>query len=165
MSVTSELHLLAVIGLAALLGGVLGFDRQAANKPAGLRTHMLVAAASAAIVAVGNEVFRRVGGDVGDPNRALHAVITGIGFLGAGTILRSRSGTEIRGLTTAASLFAAAVVGVAVAARLYWLGIGLSVLGLVILRLGRLVEERVLEVHPVEGERSGRAGGEPSDPT
>lgn len=82
------------------------------HKPAGLRTHMLVAGAAATIAVVGNVIFAAAGGDTGDPNRPLQAVIIGIGFLGAGIILRREDRHEVEGLTTAASLFVAAAIGV-----------------------------------------------------
>lgn len=120
----SELPLLGHVVAAAVMGAVLGFEREMADKPAGLRTHMLVAAASALIVIVGTDM---VDGDTsGDPTRPLHAVITGIGFLGAGTIMQDRGEMRVSGLTTAATLFTAAAVGVAVATSAWVLAIGVT---------------------------------------
>ena len=120
----SEFALLGQVLSAAIMGGVIGFEREMADKPAGLRTHMLVAAASTLIVVVGTDMLR--GDQVGDPTRPLHAVITGIGFIGAGTILHDRGEMRVSGLTTAATLFMAAAVGVAVAASAWVLAIGVT---------------------------------------
>ena len=87
---------------------VIGLERQLAHKIVGLRTHMLVAGAAALATGMGELLFID-SGDAGDPSRVLHAVITGIGFIGAGAIFRSESRTK--GLTTAATLFIAAILG------------------------------------------------------
>src|SRR6185369_13244518 len=99
------------IALAMVLGGVLGIDREQRHKPAGLRTHMLVAGSAALLVTLGEVVIVQynrpelVAAVRADPLRILSAVITGVSFLGAGTIIR-RHGAEdhVEGLTTAASL-------------------------------------------------------------
>jgi putative Mg2+ transporter-C (MgtC) family protein len=110
---------LETVGLAALLGGVIGLERELADKPAGLRTHILVAVAAALFVILGFaavETFREhdLPGVRTDPIRILQAIVIGVSFLGAGTILRDRSG-EVEGLTTAASVLIAASLGAAVA--------------------------------------------------
>jgi putative Mg2+ transporter-C (MgtC) family protein len=116
-----QLEILAYVALAMLLGAVLGVDREIAHKPAGLRTHMMVSGAAALVVALGGLLVRGFEAEQGhtmiqaEPLRIIEAVITGVSFLGAGTILRRGSGREIEGLTTAASLLLAAAVGVAVA--------------------------------------------------
>ena len=136
---TDQLVGLGLVALAAVLGAVLGLERSFSDKPAGLRTHMLVSGTAAALVWAGAEVLAASEGSGGDPNRALHAVITGIGFVGAGTILRLPRDHAIVGLTTAASLLFAAAVGVVVGSGLVVLGVGLTVVGVVVLQLlGRL---------------------------
>jgi len=103
--------------LAAILGGAIGMQRQAAHKPAGFRTHLLVALASCAFAEVG-----RISGD----DRITANVLTGIGFLGAGVIFRS--GLTAHGLTTAASVWTVAAIGVAIGyGTSYSLTIGLAV--------------------------------------
>lgn len=103
--------------LAAILGGAIGIQRQAAHKPAGFRTHLLVALASCAFAEIG-----RLSGD----DRITANVLTGIGFLGAGVIFRS--GLTAHGLTTAASVWTVAAIGVAVGyGQPYSLAIGLAV--------------------------------------
>ena len=96
--------------LAALLGGVLGYQRERQGKEAGLRTHMLVALGSTFFVLVPLQA----GMAIGDLSRVLHGLIAGIGFLLAGTILKQQAEGHIEGLTTAAGLWLTAAVGVAV---------------------------------------------------
>ena len=114
---------------AAVLGGVMGLEREWLQKPAGLRTHMLVALGSAMFVLAPREV----GMDGADLSRVMQGVATGVGFIGAGTILKVASARRIEGLTTAASLWLAAAVGLAVSAGLWWLPFVSAVLALVIL--------------------------------
>jgi putative Mg2+ transporter-C (MgtC) family protein len=96
--------------LAALLGGVLGYQRERQGKEAGLRTHMLVALGSTFFVLVPLQA----GMAIGDLSRVLQGLIAGIGFLIAGTILKQQAEGHIQGLTTAAGLWLTAAVGVAV---------------------------------------------------
>lgn len=95
--------------LAAICGGLLGYERERAGKEAGLRTHMLVALGAAFFVLVPQQA----GVTPGDMSRVLQGVITGIGFLGAGTILKLSDREEVRGLTTAAGIWLTAAVGIA----------------------------------------------------
>ena len=102
--------------LAAILGGFIGLERESQGRPAGLRTHMLVSLGSCLIMLI--SVYGFAGkGMVYDPGRLAAQVISGIGFLGAGTILRD--GISVRGLTTAASLWLVAGVGLAIGAGFY----------------------------------------------
>ena len=94
--------------IAAILGGILGFERESKGKAAGVRTHMLVAAGSAVVVAVGDLLVRGDGG-TGDPSRVIHGVITGIGFLGAG-VMMTRDG-QVLGVTSAATIWMLAALG------------------------------------------------------
>lgn len=108
------------LALALLLGGLIGFERERSNRPAGLRTHILVTMGSALVMMVSTDMWT-VYSDRGavnvDPGRIAAQVVSGIGFLGAGTILRE--GVTIRGLTTAASLWVAAGIGLAVGVGYY----------------------------------------------
>ncbi len=130
--------------LAAVLGSIIGWERDRAGKSAGPRTMALVGSASAAIVAIGAVLDLKA--DFGDPTRAMHAVITGIGFLGAGLIFTNRSGGT-QGVTTAATVFATAAMGVAVGLGFQVAGIGLTIIILAILR-----STQVLEAVPRRGE-------------
>jgi putative Mg2+ transporter-C (MgtC) family protein len=95
--------------LAALLGGVLGYERESHGKAAGIRTHMLVAMGAALFVLVPQQG----GMQVADLSRVIQGVVAGIGFLGAGAILKLRSEEQVLGLTTAAGVFMTAAIGVA----------------------------------------------------
>jgi putative Mg2+ transporter-C (MgtC) family protein len=101
------LHTSGLLTLAVLLGGIVGLERERHDRPAGLRTHILVCLGSALITIVGNS-SHEIGG------RIAAQIVTGVGFLGAGTIMRVNSGGPVRGLTTAASLWVVAGVGIAV---------------------------------------------------
>lgn len=115
-------RLLLVVGLA----GAVGLERELRDQEAGFRTHMLVGVGAALFVITGNFAWSELefGNDVGvvlDPSRVVAYVITGIGFLGAGTIIKH--GINIKGLTTAASLWVVAAVGVTIGAGEYGLGV------------------------------------------
>lgn len=123
--------------LAAVLGSIIGWERDRAGKSAGPRTMALVGSASAAVVAIG--AVLDVKADFGDPTRAMHAVITGIGFLGAGLLFTNRSGGT-QGVTTAATVFATAAMGVAVGLGFQVAGLGLTIIILAILRSTQVLE-------------------------
>ncbi|WP_407295520.1 MgtC/SapB family protein [Stutzerimonas zhaodongensis] len=95
--------------LAALLGGMLGYEREYKGKAAGLRTHMLVSLGAALFVLVPQEA----GMPIEDISRVMQGIVTGIGFLGAGTILKGSSVQDVKGLTTAAGIWLTAAIGVA----------------------------------------------------
>jgi putative Mg2+ transporter-C (MgtC) family protein len=123
--------------IAAILGSLIGWERDRAGKSAGPRTMALVGAASAAVVAIG--AVLGINAEFGDPTRAMHAVITGIGFLGAGLIFTNRSGGT-QGVTTAATVFATAAMGVAVGLGFQVAGLGLTVIIFAILRSTQVLE-------------------------
>lgn len=104
------------IAVAVLLGGIIGFERGMKNRPAGLRTYMLVCVGSCLIMLTNQYIFQVF--KTGDPVRMGAQVVSGIGFLGAGTIVVTRR-NQIKGLTTAAGLWASAAVGLAVGVGLY----------------------------------------------
>jgi putative Mg2+ transporter-C (MgtC) family protein len=152
-----ELELLALgrVCIAVVVGAIIGLERELAEKPAGLRTHMLVAGSAALFVGLGDALIahwgaRRLGDDAAagglrvDPSRLLDALVTGLAFLGAGTILRQEAGTRVSGLTTAASLFFTGIVGGAIAMGQYVLAVGSAVLLLATLRVVGLFEHRFL---------------------
>ena len=131
----STLELALRLFAAALLGGLIGLERELADQPAGLRTHILVSLGAALFTAVGAYgVAPLTGGDgrIGfDPTRVAAQVVTGIGFLGAGVIFQQ--GFSVRGLTTAAALWVTAAVGTAVALG-YWSG-GLAATAITVIAL------------------------------
>ena len=104
------------IVIAAFLGAVIGYERARAKKPAGIRTHLLVCMGAALFTTV--SIWGFAGN--ADPSRIAAGVVVGVGFLGAGTILRQERG--VAGLTTAATIWAVAAVGVAIGAGLYVVG-------------------------------------------
>jgi len=95
--------------LAALLGGALGYEREKSGKAAGLRTHMLVAIGAALFVLVPEQA----GMAVGDMSRVIQGIVTGVGFLGAGAIIKHASEQSVQGLTTAAGVWMTAAIGIA----------------------------------------------------
>lgn len=130
-----EIEMVLRVLVAAILGGAVGYDRQRHDKPAGLRTHMLVAMGSALFVASGALTLF---GTEGDPDttrldllRVSAAVATGIGFLGAGAIIRS--GASVRGLTTAAGIWVTAGIGVTVGVGQYYLAVGATLITVVVI--------------------------------
>ena len=124
-------------GIAALLGSAIGWERDRAGKSVGPRTMALVGASSAAIVNIGHILGEN--SQYGDPTRAMHAIITGIGFLGAGLIFQTRdSGTK--GVTTAATVFATAAMGCAVGLGFQISSIGLTIIILIVLRSTHMLE-------------------------
>jgi len=125
--------------IAAVLGSLIGWERDRAGKSAGPRTMALVGSASAAIVAIG--AVMDIQAKYGDPTRALHAIITGIGFLGAGLIFTDKHSTGIQGVTTAATVFSTAAVGVAVGLGFQVVGAGLTLVILIILRSTQVIEK------------------------
>lgn len=122
--------------LSTVLGGLIGIEREYHNRPAGLRTHILVSLISTLIMIVGIDIHEKTGGN--DPTRLAAQVVSGIGFLGAGTIIRT--GSSIKGLTTAATLWANAGIGLAVGAGFYYASIISVVIVLVTLFLLSRIE-------------------------
>ncbi len=121
--------------LALILGGLIGWERERIHKPAGLRTHMLVCMGSALITIVSIGYF------VEDYARIIAGIITGIGFIGAGTIIAQ--GTKgIHGLTTAAALWAVAAIGICVGIGWYVLAVAATILIMLILFIGRLERKK-----------------------
>jgi putative Mg2+ transporter-C (MgtC) family protein len=129
-----ELGIRLIAGLG--LGAAIGFERELHRQPAGFRTHSLVCLGAALFAIISGYGYS--GADV-DPTRITAQIVSGIGFIGAGTILQYRG--EIRGLTTAASLWAVAAVGTAIGSGLYVLAVLGAVLILIVLSLLDRVED------------------------
>jgi putative Mg2+ transporter-C (MgtC) family protein len=129
--------------LSVILGGLIGLERQLHRRNAGLRTHILVTLGSCLIMLTSLYVFDIYKNEADlDPSRIAAGVITGIGFLGAGTIIRDRDG--IKGLTTAASLWVVSGIGLAVGCGFYKAGVYTALLALVALILLRKIEATML---------------------
>ena len=140
-----QLELLGRLIASVVLGGVLGFERQLGQHPAGLRTHILVSLGAAAYTVAGTYGVENYG-TVQDAGRIAAQIVAGVGFLGAGTIWRSGSDRIIYGLTTAASIWVAASIGMLSGFGLYVLSGGCAALGFVVLRLLKGLEEMPLRV-------------------
>lgn len=125
-----DVEMMARVLLAFVLGGVIGYEREMLGRPAGLRTHMLVAAGAACFTLASVYAFAGQGTQR-DPARVAANIVTGIGFLGAGTVWRTPS--AVRGLTTAASIWLTAAIGMLAGAGMYPLAIFTTALGYVTL--------------------------------
>jgi len=122
--------------LAALLGGVFGWEREARDKPAGLRTHMLVAIGSATLTLLGFETGVHLSPRFSegiDPTRIVQGIVGGLGFLGAGSIIRARESDDVSGITTAATVWFTGALGVACGVGAILVALVASALGLVVL--------------------------------
>ncbi len=131
------------VAVAMLLAVPLGWDRERARRPAGLRTHLLVAAASATFIVLGEatiDLFRDTQGGIVqvDPLRTLEAVVTGLGFLAAGTIFKAEG--QVKGLTTAASIWITASVALCVGTGRYVIGVGVTIMAMIVLVILRRFE-------------------------
>ena len=143
MNLDAELILRIVVGTA--LGGVIGYERDIHGRPAGLRTHALVALASATFMAVSTHLAYYQGYKAGDftdidGSRIAASVVSGIGFLAGGAILRT--GFSIQGLTTAAALWLVAAIGLCAGAGMYIESVGATVIGVSALTLLRRFEDK-----------------------
>jgi putative Mg2+ transporter-C (MgtC) family protein len=135
LTIATQIDLALRLTVGLILGALIGFERELHRQPAGFRTHSLVSLGAALFTVISAYGFA---GDVFDPTRIAAQIVSGIGFIGAGTILQYRG--HIRGLTTAASLWSVAAIGTAAGAGLYVVaGVG-TVLILVVLSLLDVVE-------------------------
>lgn len=143
MMENSLVEIAVKIGLAALLSGIIGAEREWTGKWAGLRTHMLIAVGSTFLTDVSIKVgpMFAEGSQAWDPGRIAAQIVSGIGFLGAGTIIQSRG--AVHGLTTAAGLWVASAIGIAVGAGLYAESVVVSIALFLILAALRPVERRL----------------------
>jgi putative Mg2+ transporter-C (MgtC) family protein len=140
----TDLEMIIRLLLTLVLSGLIGLERQMHRRMAGLRTHILVSLGSCLIMLASVYVFGIYRTMVGlDPMRLAAGVITGIGFLGAGTIIREREG--VKGLTTAASLWVVAGIGLAVGCGFYSAAIFTTILALITLFFLRYFEAIVFE--------------------
>lgn len=141
-----DLNLLSVIirmVLAMIFGGTIGFERGLRQRAAGLRTHMLLCVGAASTMLVSQYMYASYG--VGDPARLSAQVLSGIGFLGAGTIIITRR-NQIKGLTTAATLWATACMGLAVGSGFYECALVMYVLLIFILLLVSVLDNKYLKI-------------------
>lgn len=137
IDIGTELDIVARLVVAAVLGALIGLEREIHEHPAGMRTHLLVALGSAGFTVLSIHAFQAPGAD---PARIAAQIVAGVGFLGAGAILKE--GATIRGLTTAASLWSVSAIGMAAGAGSWVVAITASVLVIVSLWPLRIVAER-----------------------
>src|SRR5690606_10897363 len=143
-----QLVVLLSTAYAMVLGGLVGFERELKNRPAGFRTHMLVAGAAALLVGLGDLIANHFSVQHSeqvlriDPIRLIEAVVTAVGFLGAGAIFRRAGGNSIAGLTTAASLLMVATIGIAAGLHAQMLALGATLITLAVLVILAWVERR-----------------------
>ena len=132
---SEDLEVLGLVALAGGLGALIGAEREYNDKPAGLRTHIFVCAASALLMLLGDAVldnYKNRGHSLdGDPIRVIQAIVIGISFLGTGTIIHQSE--RVEGLTTAASIFLTAGIGIAVAVERIVLAVGTAIFGVIVL--------------------------------
>lgn len=134
-----QLGVVLTTAYAMVLGGAIGYERELKNRPAGFRTHMLVAGAAALLVGLADILAERFSGETYselvrvDPLRLIEAMVAAVGFLGAGTIFRRSNDSLITGITTAASLLMVAVIGIAAGVHSHVLALGATLLTLAVL--------------------------------
>jgi len=145
----AQLEIAVKVLIAGVLGGVVGLERELANRPAGLRTHAILASAAALLVGLGDLLISRFAAETlpevlrADPLRIVEAIVTGVAFLGAGTIFRHPEERVVEGLTTGASLLLVAAVGVAVGIGQLLLAGLVTLVSLILLRwVGRILSRR-----------------------
>lgn len=158
MDAPFDLPAFGLVALAGLLGGLIGLEREVADKPAGLRTHIFVAGGSALLVLLAESALdffqQRPDQQIAaDPIRVIQAIVVGISFLGAGTIIHQR-GNQVEGLTTAGSIFLTAGIGIAVAVDRIWLAAETTLLTLFVLIAISWVEQRLLGKKRAAGARN-----------
>lgn len=142
--------------VAAVLGAMIGFERGAEARTAGLRTHILIALAAALFTTLAFEIYRAAlesGSNNSDPIRAIEAVTAGIAFLGAGAIFQQRG--SVQGLTTGAGMWLAGAVGVCAALGFYGIALAVSIFAVIVLAALRAFSHQVVN--------AGGRGTEPSD--
>src|SRR5919112_2688815 len=132
-------HVLIRLLAATVLGAVIGFQRERAGKPAGLRTHMLVTTGTAVFVLACSGVGMSLDG----LSRVIQGIVTGIGFIGAGSILKLNEERDIQGLTTAAGVWITAAIGVAVGLGALGLAVIGTVMTLLVLGLEHVLDSRI----------------------
>lgn len=151
-----QLQIVGTVLIAAFLGGVVGMEREMADRPAGLRTHAILAAAACLLVSLPDALLEYYAAEAtsnilrADPIRVVEAVVTGTAFLGAGTIFRDRDRGAVEGLTTAASLLLVGAIGISVALKQMITAVLVTALTLLLLRAARWFKSGR---HRGEGER------------
>lgn len=137
----SDLMTIINLSIAFILGGAIGWLREKEGKTAGLRTHILVSVGAALFMMISGEMMLKSGG--ADPGRIAAQVVTGIGFLGAGCIIQA--GGSVRGITTAASIWITAAIGMACGLSYYVGALTATIIAILTLQLLREVEKNIIK--------------------
>ena len=146
-----ELRILLHVVIASVLGGIIGYEREKTDKPAGIKTNMIVGGSVTLLVSLGEAItvhFQNLGlGEVmqTDPTRIIQAIIVGVSFIGAGTVMQVQKVYKVKYLTTAASILYSTGVGISVALGQYILAVGLTIFILIIYYPIKWIEERFIK--------------------
>jgi putative Mg2+ transporter-C (MgtC) family protein len=136
--IEAQLLVLLDVFIAIVLGGIVGYEREKKKKPAGFRTNMIISGSTALLYSLGRIIVYSFYGTVGDealgidPTRIIHAIIVGVSFIGAGTILKAKTEEKVYFLTTSATILLSAGIGISVATKQYVLAVGITVFVLMI---------------------------------
>ncbi|KPJ68299.1 hypothetical protein AMJ44_06780 [candidate division WOR-1 bacterium DG_54_3] len=144
----SDLNIIINLLVAFILGAVIGWLREMEGKTAGLRTHILVCVGSALFMMLSGEMLLKSG--LADPGRIAAGVVTGIGFIGAGCIVQARG--AVRGITTAASIWVTAAIGVASGTGFYVGAVAATIIALITIYFLRIIEKRIIKTKEKEEE-------------
>lgn len=134
-----EIELILKILLSSVLGGLIGLERELSGKEAGLRTTILIAIGSTLFTILSFKIIKIAG--AGDPSRIIAQIVTGIGFIGAGSIIHSR--VSVHGLTTAATIWTVSAIGIAVGSGLYLFSLIMALLTILILHIFKYISTRI----------------------
>ena len=156
-----EMRALLDILIASVLCGVVGIEREISRKPAGFRTHMIIGAASALLIIMGKILVVNFHNEVAlskmiqtDPIRVIQAIIIGISFIGAGTILKSEKHRRVQYLTTAASILFAAGIGISIALQHYVIAVGVTVLILFINYFAHIIDKLIDKYNKTDNDKT-----------
>lgn len=146
-----ELKILFHVILASLLGAIIGYEREKTDKPAGIKTNMIVGGSVSLLVSMGESItihFQQLGlSEVmqTDPTRIIQAIIVGVSFIGAGTVMQVQKDYKVKYLTTAASILYSTGVGISVALQQYILAVGLTLFILIIYYPIKWIEDKFIK--------------------
>jgi putative Mg2+ transporter-C (MgtC) family protein len=151
MEMMYELKILFHVILASLLGAIIGYEREKTDKPAGIKTNMIVGGSVSLLVSMGESItihFQQLGLSEGmqtDPTRIIQAIIVGVSFIGAGTVMQVQKDYKVKYLTTAASILYSTGVGISVALQQYILAVGLTLFILIIYYPIKWIEDKFIK--------------------
>jgi putative Mg2+ transporter-C (MgtC) family protein len=146
-----ELEIAVRLVLAGFLGAVIGYERESKDRPAGLRTHTLVATAAALFTVLTFEIHNSIG-KTGDPVRIISAVTGGVAFLAAGSIIQS--GGQVKGITTGAAMWMAGALGIAAGAGYYAVAVLATLMTYLVLKTMTWLNDRVLSSAPTNRDKT-----------